>query len=675
MREDSIGLFWQDIAEPKKRGRDYVARIMPEIPDTGWHKLRDLPDLSRASVIAIDLETNDESLENDHGPGWARGVGNIAGMSVATEDAAWYFPMRHTIQPEDNYEPARILQWANVNFARRNQPKVLANASYDLGWLAQEGVTVCGDLHDVQFAEALLDSDAYVSLEALLRKYTGESKLDNIVFQWAADYYGGKADLEQRANLWRCPPKLVAPYAIGDAQGPIKVLEKQWGLLHREGLWDLYRMECRLIPLMLAMRFAGVRADLNESGRVRDVLLAKEKEFAAQLKEMAGFDVNVNAADSLKKVFDKFNLPYGRTKPSKSFPNGRPSFTKEALNKVQHPVGHLIRDARKTQKARSTFIESYILESNINGFVYPSFHQLKGDENGTVTGRLASSHPNYQNVTSRDEWLAPLIRGCYIPDEGHKQWRKYDWSQLQYRFLAHYAVGPGSDDLRRIFNTDPDADYHASVQRLIREITGIELPRKPIKNINFGFVFGMGIDKLANMLGLPLAEATTLADTYHLGVPYVKATLEACSEDARETGIVTTVLGRKTRFNLFAPANYRQSKDEDGEMLPGLPYAAALETYGHNLKRAYTHKALNYKLQGSEGDLMKLCMLRAWDEGVFAATGVPRLTVHDELDFSDRGDADDAFDYLHHEIMENSLKFKVPISVGCDVGPTWGACL
>ncbi len=676
MREDSIGIFWQDIEQPRKRGREFVARVMPEIPDTGWRPVRDLPNLAAADIISIDTETNDESIELDHGPGWARGVGNIAGISVATEDAAWYFPMRHTIQPEDNHDPERILQWAKINFGREHQPKVFANAPYDLGWLAQEGVTVRGEIHDVQFAEALLDSDAFVALEALLRKYkAGESKLDHVVFQWCADYYGGKPTLEQRKNLWRSPPRLVAPYAIGDAQGPIRVLEKQWGLLQREGLWNLYRMECDLIPLMLAMRFAGVPVDLAEAERVRQVFLDKEKELSAQLKQLAGFEVNVNAADSIAKAFDKLGLGYGRTKPSKPFPNGKPSFTKDALARVIHPIGALIRDTRKVSKARSTFIESYILESNVNGYVYPSFHQLKGDENGTVTGRFASSNPNFQNLSSRDEWIAPLIRGICVPAAGHKQWRKYDWSQLQYRFLAHYAVGPGSDELRHIFNTNPDADYHASVQDLIRSITGIELPRKPIKNINFGFVFGMGIEKLAVMLGLSLEEATQLAETYHLGVPYVKETLQSASKDAGESGVVTTYLGRKTRFNLWCPAKRKAQVDENGEMLPGLPYALAVQAYGHNLRRAYTHKALNYKLQGSEGDLMKYCMLRAWREGVFSATGVPRLTVHDELDFSDHGGSDDAYEYLQREIMENSLRFKVPISVGCDVGPNWGACL
>lgn len=644
---------------------------MPDIPDTGWQPLRDLPNLERAEVISIDVETKDDGLQNDHGPGWARGEGHIAGISIgADNDGRWYFPLRHSIEPDWNYDVDRILAWCRIELTRKRQPKVLANAIYDVGWLQQEGVFVQGPLYDVQFAEALLDSDAFVSLEALAQKYLGEHKETTDLYQWCSDYYGGNATGAQRANIHRSPPRLAAPYAISDADLPLRIIEKQWPLLCAQGLMHLFDMECRLIPLLVAMRFQGVPVDVPAAERARDKLLAKEKTLNESLKSMVGFDVNVDAGASLAKAFDKLDIRYARTKASKSFPTGQPSFTKETLAKVAHPIGKLVREIRQVTKTRSTFIESYILESNVGGFIYPSIHPLKGDENGTVTGRFAMSNPNGQNLPSKDEEMGTLVRGCCVPLHGHKQWRKFDWSQLQYRFLAHYAVGQGSEELRQIFQTDPDADYHTSVQTLVKQITGQHIERKPIKNINFGFVFGMGIDHLAEMLNLPLDQAKELAAKYHAGVPYVKETLKAASEEAQQYGIIQTVMGRKTRFEQWEPR--RQNKEQ---RLPALAYQAALNAYGPAIRRAFTHKALNYKLQGSEGDLMKHCMLRAWDDGVFVATGVPLLTVHDELDFSDHGQSDDAFDYLHHEIMEQSYKFKVPIAVGCDVGANWGACL
>lgn len=666
MRADAIGIFWQDI--PRGRGHNAIARVMPPIPPTTWQPLRDLPNLARATTLCVDTETFDPSLTNKFGPGWARGVGNIAGISIGADfDGRWYFPIRHTVEPETNYEPARILEWLRRELRRPEQTKVFANALYDVGWLKQEGVAVAGPLYDVQFAEALLAPTAFVALEVLARKYLEEGKVGGELFQWLADYYGGKADDGQRANIYRSPPRLAAPYAEADADLPIRILQRQWPILRQNGLLDLFELECGLIPLLVEMRFAGVSVDIVRAEVVKGELELEEKKLNAQLKQMVGFEVNVNAADSLAKAFKKLDVPFNYTKPTVNNPKGRPSFTKDFLNLVGHPVGKLVRNVRKVQKTRSTFVESYILKSHVNGKVYPSFHPLKGDENGAVTGRFASSNPNYQNLPSRDEIMGQLVRGLCIPDAGHQQWRKYDWSQLQYRFLAHYAVGDGADELRRVYNTDPKADYHALVQGQIKRVTGKHLERKPVKNVNFGFVFGMGIDHLAVMLELERAAAEELADVYHEGVPYVKATLKATAEEAQTFGCIRTFLNRRATFDLWEP------KDWDDDR-PALPYRQACQEYGR-VRRAYTHKALNYKLQGSEGDYMKHCMLRAWKEGVFAATGVPRLIVHDEFDFSDPGGQDEAFDYLHHEIMERSLKFRVPISAGCDIGPNWGACL
>lgn len=679
-RFDSVGIFWQDV-ERSGRG-EQRARVMPPIPETTWVMPRDLPDLSRATAISFDVETFDPSIEAGHGPGWARGVGHICGISVgADDDGRWYFPMRHEIEPENNYDPQRILDWAKVNLGRAHQPKFGANLTYDFGWLKQEGVDVKGELHDVQFAEALLDSDALVALDVLGHKYLKEGKVTSDLYQWLADFYGGNPTAAQRKNIFRSPARLAAPYAMSDVDLPYRIIQKQWPILEREGLLDLYRLECDLIPLLVAMRFRGVSVDVEKAEQTRDALLVREKQHNAELKTMVGFEVNVDAGDSLAKAFTSLGLKFNYTKPSKNFPKGKPSFTKEFLKMVNHPVGAKIRQIRNVQKTRSTFIESYIIDAHVNGKIYPSIHQLKGDENGTVTGRFAMSNPNGQNLPSRDDEMGPLVRGHFRPDLGHKQWRKFDWSQLQYRFLAHYAVddedgtclpGGSAEQLRNVFNTDPRADYHAVVQDIIRKITGIELGRKPVKNVNFGFVFGMGIDHLAVMLGLPIKEAKELAATYHEGVPYVKSTLRWASAEAQNKGIVTTILGRKTRFNLWEPDTWG---GKDVERAISLPYAQALAAYGPNIRRGYTHKALNYKLQGSEGDLMKVCMLRGWNEGVFDATGVPSLTVHDELDFSDHGESDEAYEYLAREIMENSIKFRVPISVGCDVGPDWGACL
>lgn len=653
-RVDSQGMFWFD--EPAEKTRGSYTRSMPPIPDTGWKAPKFLPDLSEAKVISIDCETKDPYLLTK-GPGWARGEGHIVGVSIGTDDGyRAYFPIRHEVEPEDNWPPEVILGWLKTALANPKQPKVGANLLYDLGWLKQEGVEVSGELVDVQFAEALLDETAATALEAMGQKYLGEGKESNLLYQWLSDFYGGAANGKQRANIYRSPPRLAGPYAESDADLPLRLAKKLYPLLLAEGLYDLFILECGLIRLLLEMRFAGVTVDIPAAEQLREALAEREALEVEKLKYLVGFKIDINAAASLAKAFDKFNLPYNKTE------KGSPSFTKGFLQGVDHPIGAHINEIRKLAKLRGTFVESYILNSHINGKVYGQFHPLRGDAGGTVSGRYSSSTPNLQNLPSRDDELAPMVRGIFIPDGGHVQWRKYDYSQIEYRFLAHYATGDGAETVRDLFNSDPNTDYHEVVRNLIHEKTGQLLGRKPTKTINFGLIYGMGIDKLSKDLKLSFREGKKLSKAYHTGAPFVQHTMDACSTEAENSGVITTILGRKSRFNLWEPTNYQKG-------VP-LPYEQA-SMYYREIQRAYTYRALNRRLQGSAADLLKVACLECWNDGVFAATGVPRLTVHDELDFSDPGGKDEAFREMKH-IMETAIKLRVPVKSECDIGPNWG---
>lgn len=670
MRSDSIGLFWQDMPAGKM-GRDRVVRPMPPLPDNvTWTTPKTFPNLRAAKALSFDTETYDPHLL-ELGPGWARGDGHIVGLSVSTEDGhSWYFPMRHTVMPEQNLDPADVLSWARCELGRPEQPKLGANLTYDVGWLQHEGVEVAGELWDVQFAEALLDETAHVSLGTLGDKYVGQGKDTSVLYDWLSLFYGGPATGKQRANLYRCPPCLVGPYAETDARLPFPILAKQWPELERLGLMGLMRLECNLIRLMIEMRFAGVPVDVGAAEKARDAFVLREAELNAQLKRMVGFEVNVNAADSLAKAFTKLGLRFDRTKPTKSKPEGAPSFTKEFIGTVKHPIGALVRDLKTTGKTRGTFLEGYILSANVDGYVFPQFHQLRGDTNGTRSGRFASSDPNYQNLPSRDDYIGPLVRGCMVPDAklGHTRWRRYDYSQIEYRFFAHFAVGPQSEELRATYRDNPDTDYHEFVRQLIHRTVNILLERKPTKNINFGLLYGMGLKHLAEVLGLTVGKAEELFQAYHKGAPFVAATMKAVSKEAADTGTITTILGRRSVFDRWAPKRF----DEDAV---ALPFDLAVRQYGTDIRRAYTHKALNRRLQGSAADLMKVAMLKCWSDGLFRVTGVPRLTVHDELDFSDPGtpETDEAFGEVLRT-LETCMALRVPVRCDCTAGPNWGAC-
>ena len=663
MRSDALGLFWEDIPSARKGG-DRV-RVMPPIPETDWVKPDHFPDLSRCKAICLDTETYDPCLLTE-GPGWARGKGHIVGISICVpEGGAWYFPIRHEVEPHDNLDPSKVLAWLAETLSNPKQPKIGANLTYDVGWLKHEGVEVKGMLYDVQFAEALLREDSRLALDLIANHYLGEGKVTDQLYEWCAQFYGGKPNGKQRANIYRTPPRLAGPYAISDVDLPLRILSKQWPLLHAEGLFQLFEMECKLIPLMIAMRFAGVRIDLEKTEQLSETLGDKIKINAAKLKDLVGFEVNVNAQDSLNKAFNKLSLPTVKSA------NGKASFKGEWLEDQDHELAKLVVEQRKLSKLKGTFVESYILNSHINGMIYGNFHQLNGEDGGTRSGRFSSSYPNLQNIPSRDEELAPLVRGLYIPDDGHKYWRKYDYGQIEYRFMVHFAVGEGSDEIRAMFQANPEIDYHDIALGLVAPVAGWDIStpagmkhwRKPVKTVNFGLIYGMGPKVLAMRLGITVKEAKKLMETYFQAVTFARPTMDAAMLEAQETGIIKTLLGRKSRFDLWEPDGF----NEYGKALP-LDQAVL---YYRKIRRAYTHKALNRRLQGSSADYIKLAMLQCWEDGVFDETGVPRLTVHDELDFSDPGGKSEAFDEMRH-IMQNAYPLRVPMMADCDIGFDWG---
>lgn len=660
MRFDSIGLWWEDL--PSTRESKRMERPMPSVPETGWKPPQSFPNLDTAVVLSLDTETFDPELK-EKGPGWARGVGHIVGVSIGAVDALgnrgnWYFPIRHETGTEDNMDPETVFKWLRHTLANPKVPKVGANIQYDIGWLAWEGVEVAGELVDVQFAEALLDESAQVGLEILGQKYLDEGKESNMLYEWLASWFGGEPNGNQRKWLYRAPPSLVGPYAESDADLPMRLARVMFPLLVKEGQLELFQMECRLIRLMIEMRMAGVSVDVDKAERLRETLQTKADTLQLSLEKDVGFSVNVNAPASLADAFDRLELPYKVTA------KGNPSFTKAFLEGVNHPVAAKIREIRKLEKLKGTFVESYILDSHVNGKVYGQFHQLRGDSGGTRSGRFSSSTPNLQNIPSRDDELAPLIRGLFIPDAGHVAWRKYDYSQIEYRLLIHYAVGRAGDEIRHYFNANPDTDYHVYAQDVVQEATGVHIDRKPIKNINFGLIYGMGVPTLAASLGMTVKAGRDLMKAYFKGVPFAKPTMDFATEEAQRYGVVTTILNRKSRFDLWEPVDFNDQR-------PAVPYEKAIRFYGSNIQRAYTHKALNRRLQGSAADLMKVAMLKCYEDGVFDVTGVPRLTVHDELDFSDPGGKDEAFLEMKH-IMETALPLKIPVKADGEIGPNWG---
>lgn len=673
-------MFFDDlILTPRKKA---TLRELPPVPDTGWTPPREFPNLSAATSLAFDVETKETDFDN--GPGWGRGAGHIVGVSIAAQarDGArgkWYFPVRHEVEGHDNLDERGVFGFLK-GALETPLPKAGANLLYDVGWLTTENIFVGGPLHDTQFAEALIDEFAFVALDILAHKYLGKRKTTDALYEWMRAAYPETPLSGVRGDIYRSPPRLVGHYAEDDADLPLSIIPHQYEEMTRQGLLTVYHLETELIPLLVRMRLEGISVDVPQAQKLHDDMQGEIAGLYGRIKSEYGYSISSTDSRQLGPLFQRVGIQTPMTAPTKSAPNGNPSVQKEWLAALEHPLGDIVKDIREREKLCGTFIRSYILEKNVNGKVFPQFHPLKGDENGAKVGRFASSDPNLQNIPSRTK-LGKAVRKCFIPDPGHSHWCKLDYSQIHYRILAHFAVGPGADDLRASYTNDKSMDYHQNVLNNVAPLMGWDTDdeehnafvRRPIKNINFGLLYGQSEKNLGRKTADYFGEAFTDAQTkfffqsYFDGAPYVKPTMKAIGEEVQQYGYTTSVLGRRCRFNLWEPAMW-------GEWGDALPYDAAIREYGPLIRRAYEYRGVNYKFQSSEPDIMKTGMLKCLRSGVFDFTGVPRLTVHDELDFSvkdDTAETREAFEFIQHT-MEGAVPLRVPVFVDMERGPNWG---
>ena len=606
-------------------------------PTSDWSIPEVFPQFSETETIAVDLETYDPHLMTC-GPGWATGRGHIVGVGIATEGWKGYFPIRH--QGGGNLDEDIVLRWLRNTLASEKRDVIFHNALYDVGWLRREGVHVGGKILDTIVAAPLVNENRYsYSLDNLGEFYCNEKK-DESLLQNAALSFG----VNPKSEMYKLPSKFVGPYGEQDAALTLKLWQKLKIEVQEQGLEKILDMECRLIPLLLEMRWRGVRIDEQKADDVSKKLSIEEQKLQVEIKRKYGAEVNLWANASLEAIFEKNKIWFPRTA------KGMASFQKDWLEGHEHELPQLIVRARKLNKARTTFIDKMIKDHCFDGRIHAEAHAMRNDRGGTVSGRFSYSNPNLQQVPARDPEIGNLIRSLFIPEDGC-QWGVFDYSQQEPRLTVHYADRmnlAGAKDAVTEY-TEKNADFH----QIVADMANI--PRKQAKTINLGLSYGMGKEKLIKELGIDDTEAEGLFQQYHNKVPFIRGLQDQCARVAMERGYIRTFAGRRCRFNLW--------EDRYERTLP-LPYEEAQEKYGDNLKRSYTYKALNRLIQGSAADMTKLAMLGLWEEGI-----VPHLQVHDEVDISVENT--EQADKIA-EIMETCVELAVPLLVDKELGSSWG---
>lgn len=615
--------------------------------------------------IGLDIEGHDPNI-SELGPGAHRRnadgswEGKVVGVAIAysVRDAS-YYPTAHEVGRNVD-DPDKFYARLKEEAATFEGEIVGANLQYDLDWLrTRHGIWFPkAKFRDVQIAEPLIDENRMTyKLGVLAKDYLGKVKTDEDLRRL---YGGGYIE-----NMHLVHPAHAAVYGAGDVTLPWEIMDKQMVKLEADGLVDLFHLESALTPLLLEMRYRGVRVDVAKADESYERLKEEQAQIEKHLSEVAETRIDIWSADSIAIAFDKMGLDYEKTA------GGKPSFRKEWLASCDHEVAKLINQARENDKIAGTFIDSYIRKGHVDGRIHCMFNQLKSDDSGTVSGRFSSSNPNLQNIPARHPVLGPLMRSMFIPEEG-LLWGSLDWSQIEYRLLVHYASitkGIDASEAVRMYRNDPKTDFHT----MASEITGV--PRKQAKNINFGVVYGMGVAKLAADLGLTVEAAQEIMQQFQDNAPFMRGMLDRCSNAAAERGFIKTILGRKRRFDTWEVKWRSADLGTQTEYVDTVDLEKRVAELGSKMRsaprRAFTHKALNALLQGSAADLMKKAMVQMWDAGLFNVL-VPHLTVHDEFNSSvpDTKEGHEAFAEMRH-IMETTLTLDIPIRADGSLGKNW----
>jgi DNA polymerase-1 len=541
----------------------------------------------------------------------------LVGISLAIEPGAgFYIPLAHSYLGAPRQLP-RDLVMAKLKDILQTKPIIGQNLKYDAKILRRSGIELKNIVFDSMLAAYLLDPESRKDLNELARRYLGHSVMD------FSELGAARMDL--------VPIEQAARYSIADAEAVIRLKEKMLPELRSKNQEKLfYEVELPLINVLIEMELNGILLD-------KEILREQAKELetlATQLLQdifrLAGQDFNPNSPKQVAYVlFEKLKLPVLRkTKTGLS----TDAYVLQELASL-HPLPEKLLAYRELEKLLSTYFKK--LPEYINprtGRVHTTFQQ-----HITVTGRLSSTEPNLQNIPVRTE-LGGQIRKAFVAPPG-RVLIGADYSQIELRVLAHLSEDPGL-----IGAFERDEDVHARTAATIFNIPIESVgprERRIAKMINFGLSYGMTGYGLAQRTGLSRSEAEKFIKNYFENYPGVRAYMERVVREAEEKRYLETLLGRRRYFVELSSQTKRE--------------------------------AINFPVQGTAADIMKLAMLRVYERiqsGEIRADML--LQIHDELIFEADAEAAERAAQLIKQTMESAFSLRVPLKVETHIGTNWG---
>jgi DNA polymerase I len=397
-------------------------------------------------------------------------------------------------------------------------------------------------------------------------------------------------------------------------------------------------LEMPLLPVLAAIEQEGIQIDVAALGEQSRHLEEKLAEYTARIYELSGETFNINSPQQLGRIlFDKLDLP-GAKKTGKTRSMSTAAEVLEELA-VSHELPRLILDWRGLQKLKSTYIDALpAMVHPTTGRVHTSFNQAVA-----ATGRLSSSDPNLQNIPIRTE-LGREIRRAFVAAPGHVL-ISADYSQIELRVLAHMA---GEAALIEAFRLGEDI-HERTAQKLFGPASGLDPHdlRSKSKMVNYAVLYGKTPFTLAKDINVTQEAAQEFIDAYFAGYPSVRAFIDRTLEEARITGVVRTLFGRRRLVPNLTSRNYQMRGQAERE-------------------------AVNMPIQGTAADILKKAMIDLHAELPKRGSKARMiLTVHDELLFEVRDRAADEVAAIVRDRMQGAASLKVPLTVDVGIGANW----
>jgi DNA polymerase I len=590
---------------------------------TQWNDFERWLEALRASpLFTVDIETTTLDYMR----------AGIVGLSFSTEPGvAAYVPLAHDYPgAPTQLDRERVLAALKPILEDPEVPKLGHDLKRDAHVLANYGIQLAGMRFDPMLESYVLNSVTRHDVDSVALAQLG---MQTITFEEVA----GKGARQLTFN--QVPVEKAAAYGAGHADVTLRLHQTLWPKLETfPQLQRLYQeLEQPLVPVLQRMERQGVLLDRDLLRRQSREMTVQMQELVAQAHREAGVEFNIESPKQLQQIlFEKMHLPVTRKTPT-----GQPSTAEDVLEELaeSYALPRIVLDFRVLAKLKSTYTDK--LPEQVNertGRIHTCYNQAVA-----ATGRLSSADPNLQNIPIR-RTEGRRIRQAFIAPPGYVLMAA-DYSQIELRIMAHLS---GDEGLLAAFAADRDVHQATAAEVFAVPLEAVSADQRRLaKTINFGLIYGMSPFGLARQLGIDRREAQRYVERYFARYPGVRRFMDDTRTQARHTGYVETVYGRR----LYLP-DIRASNKQ-------------IQQYAER-------SAINAPMQGTAADIIKSAMIAvdAWCQ----REDVPArliMQVHDELVLEVRADAVDLVGAAVRERMVGAAELNVPLRVDLGTGANW----